>query len=427
MENVGIAVFGCERDEADAFGELSPRFGVSPAITGEPVSARGAALARGCRCVSVSHKSRVCEPSLAALREAGVKYVSTRSAGVDHIDVEAARRLGIAVGNVAYSPAGVADYALMLMLMAMRNAKSIVAGAAKGDFRLGAARGKELRDMTVGVVGAGRIGRAVIERLRGFGCQILACGRSEGAGDEPPANGAGRAPLAGHAPPANCASCAPLAHCASPAGAPSLASPTGYAQVAGCALAAATPIHALPAGCALVTTCTQMLDRAQAAGHEPLVTCASCAPLAHHASPAATPIRAPLRELLAKSDIVTLHAPLNASTYHMIGCSEFEAMKPGAFLVNTGRGALVDTGGLIAALESGALGGAALDVLEGEDGLFYFDCSQRPIGNQFLQKLQGMPNVIITPHTAYYTGRALYDTVEKTILNCLDFERSQSH
>jgi D-specific alpha-keto acid dehydrogenase len=71
------------------------------------------------------------------------------------------------------------------------------------------------------------------------------------------------------------------------------------------------------------------------------------------------------------------------------------------------------------------LGGAALDVLEGEEGLFYFDCTQRPIKNRFLLELQRMPNVIITPHTAYYTKRSLFEVVQRTILNCLDFEKGR--
>ena len=111
----------------------------------------------------------------------------------------------------------------------------------------------------------------------------------------------------------------------------------------------------------------------------------------------------------------------------MIGREQLKIMKPGAFLVNTGRGALIDTDELIKALESDQIGGAALDVLEGEEGLFYFDCSQKPIDNQYLLTLQKMPNVIITPHTAYYTGRVLYDTIKKTLLNCLNFERGQSN
>ena len=93
--------------------------------------------------------------------------------------MNAAKRLGITVGNITYSPGDVADYTLMLMLMALRNAKSIVSRAEKYDFRLDHVRGKELRDMTVGVVGTGHIGRAVIERLRGFGCHVLAHSRNQ--------------------------------------------------------------------------------------------------------------------------------------------------------------------------------------------------------------------------------------------------------
>lgn len=319
MKNIGITVFGCERDEAAMFSEISPRFGVVSTITSAPVAKCGAIAAYGNRCISVGHKSRITESNLIDLRKTGVKYISTRSIGFDHIDTKAALRMGIAVGNVEYSPDSVADYTLMLMLMAIRSAKSVVTGAESFDFRLGAVRGKELRDMTVGVVGAGRIGKAVIERLNGFGCRVLACSRSRDA---------------------------------------------GYV---------------------------------------------------------------PLNELLEQSDIVTLHAPLNADTYHMLGREQIKIMKRGAFLVNTGRGALVDTDELVKALETGKLGGAALDVLEGEEGIFYFDCSQRPVDNKFLSKLQKMPNVIITPHTAYYTGRALSDTVEKTILNCLNFERSLNY
>lgn len=87
--------------------------------------------------------------------------------------------MGIVVGNVAYSPDSVADYTMMLMLMAVRNAKSIMRSVEKHDFRLDSVRGKVLSDMTVGVVGTGRIGKAVIERLRGFGCHVLAYDRSQ--------------------------------------------------------------------------------------------------------------------------------------------------------------------------------------------------------------------------------------------------------
>jgi len=128
-----------------------------------------------------------------------------------------------------------------------------------------------------------------------------------------------------------------------------------------------------------------------------------------------------------ESDVVTLHLPLNADTHHVIGHKQIAMMRQGAFLINTGRGALVDTDALIVALESGRLGGAALDVLEGEEGLFYVDCTTRPVDNQFLLRLKQLPNAIVTPHTAYYTERALYDTVERTLMNCLRFERNRTN
>jgi D-specific alpha-keto acid dehydrogenase len=98
-------------------------------------------------------------------------------------------------------------------------------------------------------------------------------------------------------------------------------------------------------------------------------------------------------------------------------------MRYGAFIVNTGRGSLLDTEALLSALESGQLGGVALDVLEGEEGVFYSDYRKRPIQSQLLLRLQQLPNAVITPHTAYYTDQSLSDAVENTLINCLRFER----
>lgn len=337
----GLTVYGCERDEAVLFRELSPRFGIVPAITSAAPSAADVVAVPGNRCVSVGHKADVTAPTLRALRDAGVEHLSTRSIGVDHIDLDAAARLGIAVDNVGYAPDGVADYTVMLILMALRHATEIVAAAARHDFRLRPARGRDLRDLTVGVVGLGAIGRAVVQRLDGFGCRVLATSRRP----LPAAEAAGRA---------------------------------GSARSGG--PAAAAPVEVVR-----------------------------------------------LDELLRASDVVTLHLPLDAATHHVIGSAQLATMKAGAVLVNTGRGALVDTAALVAALEAGRLGGAALDVLEGEDGIFYGDHSTGPLDHDHLVRLQALPHVIVTPHTAYYTERALADTVERTLLRCLDFERNRTH
>ncbi len=126
--------------------------------------------------------------------------------------------------------------------------------------------------------------------------------------------------------------------------------------------------------------------------------------------------------MLRLSDIITLHTPLNADTYHLISHRRIEQMKHGALVVNTGRGSLLDTEALVSALESGKLVGAALDVLEGEEGIFYADCRNEPIEDKTLLRLHELPNVLISPHIAYYTDHALSDTVENSITNCLRFE-----
>jgi D-specific alpha-keto acid dehydrogenase len=317
----GITIYGCERDEAGFFQQLAPGLGVRPAITEAAASEANIGLADGNRCVSVGHKTPVADSVLLALSRVGVRYISTRSIGYNHINVEYAESIGLTVGNVAYSPDSVADYTLMLMLMAVRDAKSVIHRVDAGDYRLSGVRGKELRDLTVGVIGTGRIGVAVMDRLRGFGCRVLA------------------------------------------------------------------------------------YDRRRVAAAE----------------------YAPLDEILALSDIVTLHTPLNAETYHLLDRRRIERMKRGAYIINTGRGSLVDTAALVLALESGRLGGAALDVLEGEEGIFYADFRGRPVPHKSLPRLQELPNVLISPHAAYYTDHALRDIVENSIINCLEFERGNRH
>ena len=318
---LGITIYGCGSDEAALFREMAPRFGVTPTITEAAVSEANVGLALGNRCISVGHKTRITNPTLRALGRAGVTYISTRSIGYNHIDLKYAESAGISVENVAYSPDSVADYTLMLMLMAVRHAKSIVRRADVHDYRLGDARGRELRDLTVGVVGTGRIGAAVIDRLRGFGCRVVA------------------------------------------------------------------------------------FDRC----------------------PKTSADYVPLDELLRRSDIVTLHTPLNADTHHLLDRRRIERMKRGAFVINTGRGPLLDTEALVTALENGGLGGAALDVLEGEEGIFYADRRGGPLESRPLVRLQELSNVVISPHTAYYTDHALNDTVENSLRNCLEFESDKPH
>jgi D-specific alpha-keto acid dehydrogenase len=146
-----------------------------------------------------------------------------------------------------------------------------------------------------------------------------------------------------------------------------------------------------------------------------------CRVLAHDRYPKAAADYVPLAELLRRSDIVTLHTPLTADTHHLLDRARIQQMKHGACVINTGRGSLLDTAALVQALESGRLGGAALDVLEGEEGIFYADFTGKAVESPLLLRLQELPNVIVSPHTAYYTDHALSDMVEHTIANCLKF------
>lgn len=316
MGKKGLTIYGCEKDEAMLFQKYSKSYDLKLKIVRDAVTLENASLAGGNKCISVSHKTEVTLPVLKALEKKGVRYISTRSIGLNHIDVKAAQRLGICIDNVVYSPNGVADYTLMLMLMGLRNTEDVLRRADEQNFKL-AARGKELSDMTVGVLGTGRIGQAVIKRLTGFGCKVLAYDREKTAD-------------------------------------------VNYAN---------------------------------------------------------------LDDVLEQSDIVTLHMPLDVETRHMLDDSSIAKMKKDALIVNTGRGALIDTEALVQALESGRLGGAVLDVIEGEEGIFYHNCKDEIIPNELFLRLRKLSNVTITPHVAFYTEHALKDVVENTIKNCLEYER----
>ncbi|TLX57126.1 2-hydroxyacid dehydrogenase [Stutzerimonas nosocomialis] len=124
-----------------------------------------------------------------------------------------------------------------------------------------------------------------------------------------------------------------------------------------------------------------------------------------------------LDRLLAENDIISLHCPLTPDTHHLINRTSLAKMKPGAMLINTGRGALIDTPALIEALKSGHLGNLALDVYEEEAGLFFEDHSERPLQDDVLARLLTFPNVIITAHQAFLTREALAAIASTTLSN----------
>lgn len=129
-----------------------------------------------------------------------------------------------------------------------------------------------------------------------------------------------------------------------------------------------------------------------------------------------------LEELYRQSDIISLHCPLTENTRHLINNAALEKMKKGVMLINTGRGALVDTKALITALKTGKIGALAIDVYEEEEGLFFHDLSTEIIQDDVFSRLQTFPNVLITGHQAFFTQEALTRIAETTLKNIWQFE-----
>ncbi len=132
-----------------------------------------------------------------------------------------------------------------------------------------------------------------------------------------------------------------------------------------------------------------------------------------------------LDNLLATSDILSLHLPLLPDTFHLLNADTLAKTKRGVFIVNTSRGKLIDTTALIAALKSGHIGGVALDVYEEEEGIFFQDLSGQVLLDDELSHLLVFPNVLITAHQAFMTHEALSEIARVTTMNILAHQSSQ--
>ena len=279
-------------------------------------------LAAGANAISTT-PCDLSAPMLEAFHAIGVKYILCRSIGYDHVARVRAGELGMRVSNVSYPPSGVANYAIMLMLMLQRKIVPILKRAELQDYSLKGKIGDDLSFGTVGVVGTGRIGTTVIEHLSGFGCRIL---------------------------------------------------------------------------------CYDPYENDTAKKYARYVS---------------------LEELLADSDIITLHTNATQDNYHLLDAAAFARMKTGVQIINTARGKLIDTDALVEALESGKVGGAALDVLEKEDGLYYYNRIGDIIANRDMALLRSFPNVLLCPHTAFYTKQAVGNMVRSNFEAAEAFEKGE--
>ncbi|MDR1315438.1 MAG: lactate dehydrogenase [Spirochaetales bacterium] len=325
-EPLKILAYTRRKDEEVFFDKFGRQYAVDVTEREEVPTEQTASLAQGFCAISVI-TTPMGKPVLQALRDQGVRFISTRSIGYDHIDMGSAKELGIRVGNVTYAPDAVSNYTLMFILMAIRNIKNIARLALAQDYSIQSAfvQGRILQNLTVGVVGTGRIGRRVIDHLSGFGCGILACDKYENE---------------------------------------------------------------------------ELRRRVPYVSWEQI--CASC-------------------------DIISLHMPAASDNYHIVNTESLAKMKNGVIIINTARGSLIDTAAFMDAVESGKIGAAALDVVEEEGYLYYNNLRGRVLPNRDIAVLKSYPNVILTPHTAFYTDQSISDMVENSIKSCIAFQRGEEN
>lgn len=274
--------------------------------------------------ISILGNSKVDAEVMKVLADRGIRYLSTRTVGFDHIDLDAARELGVKVAHVSYPPNSVAEYTVMLILMTLRRMKLVMHRAGIQDFSLAGSQGKELGNSTVGIIGTGRIGAMVAQLIKPFGTRILA---------------------------------------------------------------------------------NDLYPKKELEGIVEYVD---------------------LDTLLEQADLVTLHAPAATENHHMINADAIAKMQPGSVIVNCGRGDLIEPEALISALESGHLAGAALDVVENDLDYFHRDVRFGTIRHRNLVLLRSFPNVLVTPHIAFYTREVVSAMVEQSVDSLLELRETGS-
>ena len=285
-----------------------------------------ALLAKDAIAVCVFVNDEVDQATIEVLANLNVRLLALRSAGYNHVDVQAAKNLGIKLVRVpAYSPYAVAEHTVGLILTLNRKLHRAYNRVREGNFSLEGLLGFDLHDRTIGIIGTGRIGSIFAKIMTGFGCKVLAYDLY-------------------HNP-----ECEAIA--------------------------------------------VEYVD---------------------------------LPQLLSQSDIISLHCPLTPETHHLINEEAIAQMKPHAMLINTSRGALIDTDAVITALKSSQIGALGLDVYEQESKLFFEDHSDRILQDDTFARLMTFPNVMITGHQAFFTEDAMRAIAEVTLANITQIEQEQT-
>jgi D-lactate dehydrogenase len=302
----------------------------------ESLNAETASQAKGFDIISTFTGDDASAPVLEILYQNGVRYIATRAAGYDNIDIKKANELGIAVANVPeYSPYAIAEHAVALTLAL--NRKIVLADRQVHDYNFTTAGliGFDLHGKTVGIIGVGRIGAAFANIMHGFGCRLLGYDIAE----------------------------------------------------------------------------NEVLREQYGLKYVDLPT------------------------LCREADLISIHTNLSPETKYMINKTTIGLMKKGVILINTSRGACVNTAEVIEGLKDGSIGYYGADVYEREKGLFFFDHSGNKPDDALLKQLLSLPNVLLTPHQAFATKEALTNITDTTFhhIHCWrkkqrsEFELTQAH
>lgn len=316
-----ILAYCVRPDEMESFEKFKVKYNHTVDIVKESFSPTTAHLAKGYDAVSILGNCTANREALAIISGLGIKYLATRSAGVNNIDFDAAKEFDIKVSNVpAYSPNSVGEFTVGATLALARNFKKAFRRVDAQNFGLDGLIGFELRNKTIGFIGTGRIGQTAMKAFSGFGAKMI-----------------------------------------------------GY--------------DLYPSESAKEFIEYKTLD-----------------------------------EVLKESDIISLHCPLTNDNYHLINKDAISMMKDNVIIINTSRGPLMNAEDLLEALLSGKIGGLATDVYEHEVGVFHNNWEHKILNDKTLLALKAMPNVIITPHYAFYTDEAVANMVEYSLENLYEFE-----
>ena len=310
-----VAVFSTQTHDQCTFEAVNESVKHELSFFKEHLHLNTAPLAAGFSAICCFVNDELTAPVLEVLATGGTKLIALRTAGYNHVDLIAAKRLGLTVVRVpAYSPYAVAEHAVGLILSLNRHIHRAYCRVREANFSLHGLLGFDLHGCTVGVIGMGKIGQAFARIMMGFGCHVLAY--------DPQVN---------------------------------------------------VPLENV----SYVT----------------------------------------LDELYQQSKIISLHCPLTKATLHLINKKNLAKMPKGVMLINTSRGAVIETQAAIDALKTGQLGYLGLDVYEEEEHLFFEDLSETIISDDCFARLQTFPNVLITGHQGFFTREALHNIAETTLNN----------